>query len=73
MPGAVIVRSMPNERYCVLGLKANETETAGTKSSVQEFLDVPCVVDHGRFGQPLIVQQVAPESFRQTFYCRSRN
>ena len=31
MPGAVIVRSMPNERYCVLGLKSDETEAARTK------------------------------------------
>ena len=56
MPGAMIVRSMPNERNCVLGLKATETDVVGTKSSVQELLDLPCVVDHGRLSQSLIIQ-----------------
>jgi hypothetical protein len=50
-------------------------QTDGTRPEAfaQEFLDVPGVVGHGRFRQPLVVQQVTPVSIRQTVHGGSRN
>ena len=55
MPGTVIARSLLNEPRCILDLKANEIDGTRTELFAQELLDVPCVVDHGRVRQPLVV------------------